>query len=95
MNGLSVKRVDCAENEEGMLKIREWSVELRQWDSGNGRAGNKAGYWVQDTETSELKVGRVKFTRKKLEQLLVLRLLPTSGCPSGKIFVRALVSLNS
>ena len=92
MNGVSVKRVDCAENEQGMLKIREWSVELRQ---RNGRAGNKAGYWVQDTETSELKVGRVKFTRKKLEQLLVLRLLPTSGCPSGKIFVRALVSLNS
>ena len=65
-----------------------------QWDR-NGRAGNKAGYWVQDTETSELKVRRVKFTRKKLEQLLVLRLLPTSGCPSGKIFVRTLVSLNS
>lgn len=36
MNGLSVKRVDCAENEEGMLKIREWSVELGQWDSGTG-----------------------------------------------------------
>lgn len=45
MNGLSVKRVDCAENEEGMLKIREWSVELGQWDR-NGRAGSKAGYWV-------------------------------------------------
>ena len=36
MNGLSVKRVYCAENEEGMLKIREWSVELGQWDSGTG-----------------------------------------------------------
>lgn len=45
MNGLSVKRVYCAENEEGMLKIREWSVELRQWDSGTGTGeqGTKRG----------------------------------------------------
>lgn len=45
MNGLSAKRVYCAENEEGMLKIREWSVELRQWDSGTGTGeqGTKRG----------------------------------------------------
>ena len=69
MNGLSVKRVDCAENEEGMLKIREWSVELRQWDSGtvgqeresreqSGVLGT--GYGDQRTESGEGKIYKEK-----------------------------------